>query len=191
MSPAVARIATAEHVAQAQACLTTAFASDLFARWVMADPAQFLRLFNHSLRHMGGLGSANGAGFLADGGIGAALWLRPGVGPDMAALGALMAELTMPDEAPAVFEQMSEQHPQNPHWYLPFIGVDPAAQGQHVGSTLLVASLALVDEEGLPAYLESTNPRNVPLYERFGFRVLGEIQVGSSPVMHPMWREAR
>ena len=28
------------------------------------------------------------------------------------------------------------------------------------------------------AYLESSNPRNIPLYERHGFEALGEIQVG-------------
>lgn len=157
----------------------------------MRDPAQFLRLFHHSLEHMGGLGTDSGVGFLAEDGAGAALWLRPGTGPDMAALGAVMAELDLPADAPAVFGQMGDRHPEEPHWYLPFIGVDPGAQGRGVGSALLAASLALVDADRLPAYLESTNPRNVPLYERFGFRVLGEIQVGSSPMMHPMWREAR
>ena len=52
-------------------------------------------------------------------------------------------------------------------------------------------ALATVDADGMPAYLESTNPRNVPLYERFGFRVTAEIQAGSSPPMHAMWRPAR
>lgn len=33
----------------------------------------------------------------------------------------------------------------------------------------------------MAAYLESSNPANVPLYEQHGFVVLGTIQVGSSP----------
>lgn len=191
MGVAVSRIETAADVARARACLILAFASDPLSRWVMRDPQQYLALFPHSLTHMGGLALPHGAGFVADGGRGAALWLRPGAGPDMEALGALMADVAMPDEAPDVFAQMGGHHPAVPHWYLPFIGVDPGAQGCGVGSALLAASLAVVDADGLPAYLESTNPRNVPLYERFGFRVVGEIQVGTSPVLHPMWREAQ
>ena len=191
MPPAVLRIETAAQVDLAKACLTTAFASDPFTRWVFADPGQFLGLFGHALRHMGGLGGAQGTGFVAEGGKGAALWLKPGTGPDMEALGAALAELAMPGDAPEVFGQMAAHHPQEPHWYLPFVGVDPAAQGSGVGSALLAASLALVDADGMPSYLESTNPRNVPLYERFGFRVTAEIQAGSSPPMHAMWRPAR
>jgi hypothetical protein len=44
------------------------------------------------------------------------------------------------------------------------------------------------DEEGMPAYLESSNPTNVPLYERHGFEVITEIQVADSPVVYPMLR---
>ena len=38
------------------------------------------------------------------------------------------------------------------------------------------------------AYLESSNPLNVPLYERFGFEVIAEIQAGDSPAIWPMLR---
>ena len=49
----------------------------------------------------------------------------------------------------------------------------------------------MIDGTGEAAYLESTNPANVGFYERFGFRVMDEIDVpGSSPVT-TMWREAR
>jgi hypothetical protein len=47
-----------------------------------------------------------------------------------------------------------------------------------------------VDETGLPAYLESSNPRNIPLYERFGFELLGVIQGGDFPPITPMLRSA-
>ena len=43
--------------------------------------------------------------------------------------------------------------------------------------------------ERLPAYLESTNPRNVPFYESLGFRSIGMIQAGTSPEIVPMLRE--
>src|SRR5687767_6551887 len=42
----------------------------------------------------------------------------------------------------------------------PFIGVEPARQGRGLGAALLRAQLAVCDQAGLPAYLESSNPRN-------------------------------
>lgn len=188
---AVRPITSAADAHLARAALLTAFASDPFTRWAMPDPTGFLEAFPHVLAHMGALGKPIGRGFLAADHRAAALWIPPGEGSDMEALGSALAELQMPAEAPEVFEAMAAHHPESPHWYLPFIGVDPGAQGRGLGSALLETALAIVDADRMPAYLESTNPRNIPLYERFGFRVVGEIQVGSSPPMHPMWREPR
>jgi GNAT superfamily N-acetyltransferase len=78
-----------------------------------------------------------------------------------------------------------------PCWYLPLIGVDPTSQGRGYGSAPLRFALEQVDRTGAPAYLESSNPRNVPLYERHGFEVLGSIQAGSSPTIVPMLRRPR
>lgn len=83
---------------------------------------------------------------------------------------------------------MGLHHPSEPHWYLPLIGVEPAQQGGGRGAVLMREALARCDRDGLPAYLESTNPRNIPFYERFGFRPVGEIQAGNGPKLTPMWR---
>jgi ribosomal protein S18 acetylase RimI-like enzyme len=88
----------------------------------------------------------------------------------------------------AVLDQMATFHPREPHWYLPMIGVDPPHQGRGYGSALLSYALERCDREQCLAYLESTNPRNIPLYQRHGFKVLGTIQAGSSPPMVPMLR---
>jgi hypothetical protein len=37
------------------------------------------------------------------------------------------------------------------------------------------------DRVRAPAYLESSNPRNIPMYKRHGFKQLRRIQVGTSP----------
>lgn len=42
-----------------------------------------------------------------------------------------------------------------------------------------------------PAYLESTNPRNVSLYERHGFAVTGSIDLPGGPSLSAMWRDPR
>ena len=97
----------------------------------------------------------------------------------------------MQKDGQKLMEQMNRFHPQEPHWYLPLIGIDPAHQGKGLGGALLDHGLALPDRDGVPAYLESSNPRNISLYERHGFERLGRIQVGSSPTLVPMLRKPR
>ena len=95
------------------------------------------------------------------------------------------------DDMMRVFEQMDEYHPKAPCWYLPMIGVDPACQGRGYGSALLRFALERIDRDGAAAYLESSNPRNVPLDERHGVEVIGNIQAGTSPSIVPMLRSPR
>ncbi len=86
-------------------------------------------------------------------------------------------------------EQMDAAHPRYPHWYLPWLGVDAAAQGAGVGGTVLAESLRAVDETAMPAYLETPNPRTIPFYERHGFRVTGATQTEDCPPITFMLRE--
>jgi ribosomal protein S18 acetylase RimI-like enzyme len=86
--------------------------------------------------------------------------------------------------------RMEACHPhQPPHWYLFIIGSEQAAQGQGLGSALLSQMLRRIDGEGLPAYLESSNERNLRLYVRHGFRVTDPVAVPGGPTVWPMWRE--
>lgn len=86
---------------------------------------------------------------------------------------------------------MDANHPMDrPHAYLWFLGVSPEAQGMGVGSRLLAAGLRKVDALGLPAFLESSNSANVPLYRRHGFEVVKEYQPApGAPSIWAMWRE--
>ncbi len=87
---------------------------------------------------------------------------------------------------------VDEARPRQTHWYLSTLGVDPDRQGEGVGSALLAATLARVDADGLPAYLESSKERNVPFYARHGFEVTGEVHgPGGGPTLWLMWREPR
>ncbi len=122
------------------------------------------------------------------------MWHPPGEGPDEERFATALQDLARPDSLESilqVFELMEQHHPDVECWYLPVIGVDPIHQGRGLGATLLKHTLREVDAAGLPAYLESSNLRNVPLYERHGFEVTGRIQVGDSPVMTAMYRAAR
>ena len=90
-----------------------------------------------------------------------------------------------------MLEQVGVSHPETEHWYLPAMGVDPLHQGKGYGSALIERGLEICDHNHVAAYLESTNPMNIPLYQRFGYEVVGEIQAGSSPTITPMFRAAR
>jgi GNAT superfamily N-acetyltransferase len=85
--------------------------------------------------------------------------------------------------------ELERAHPIEPHWYLAVIGTDPTAQGRGLGSALLRSRLSRCDDRRFPAYLESSKEENVPYYERFGFRVTGEVPLpGGGPHVWAMWR---
>ncbi|MFJ8076501.1 GNAT family N-acetyltransferase [Streptomyces sp. NPDC096176] len=96
------------------------------------------------------------------------------------------------DRAPLLrdaVETAAEHAPQEPHWYLALIGADPAGQGQGQGAALLRSGLAKADAAGLPAYLESSKPSNLPFYEHFGFTVQEELRLpGNGPTLWAMRR---
>jgi hypothetical protein len=57
---------------------------------------------------------------------------------------------------------------------------------------LLEHDLELIDAEGFPAYLESSNPANNDRYAGVGFQVVGQFGYpGGGPVVTTMWRGAR
>lgn len=87
---------------------------------------------------------------------------------------------------------MDAHHPHEPHWYLYFLGVPPSSQGQGLGSAMMDTTMPMVDAQRLPAYLDNSNARNIPLYERYGFRVISEYRArDDAPPIWGMWRDAR
>jgi ribosomal protein S18 acetylase RimI-like enzyme len=171
--------------------LTLAFAADPPNRWMYPEAAHYLRHFPSFATALGGAALPNRTALVSTDYTGAALWLPPNVGPDEGTLADLIAKsVSAPKQSylMAIIEEMGRYHPKEPHGYLPFIGVDPAQQGKGLGAALLKPVLSKCDEASLPAYLESTNPKNRTLYERYGFRVIGEIKVGDCPPIVPMLR---
>jgi ribosomal protein S18 acetylase RimI-like enzyme len=189
-SPAVKVMAAADEDSAVE-IIVLAFATDPMARWTWPHTHQYLAAMPRMAHAFGGNAFSNGSAFCTDDYAGTALWLPPGVRPDEEELGAVAESTVAPSLAPefsAIFEQMAKYHPTEPHWYLPLIGVDPAHQGEGYGDALMAYALAECDRDHAPAYLESSNPRNIPFYRRHGFEPLGEIQTGSSPTLVPMLR---
>lgn len=182
------------HAERVYGALTLAFAADPASRWLFTEADSFLRYFPKFARALAGPALQSGTGLAMENYTAVALWLAPGAEPDEQTLGELIETAVArekQDDMAAVVEEMGRYHPQGPHWYLPFIGVEPSRQGQGLGAALLRTSLSRCDADGLPAYLESTNPKNRRLYERHGFKAIGEIKVRSCPPIVPMLRSPR
>jgi ribosomal protein S18 acetylase RimI-like enzyme len=125
---------------------------------------------------------------------GGAIWFAPDQWRTggMELLGQIPMLLRMGFETPKalnVLNQVEKVHPKEPHWYLAVLGTDPQYQGKGVGSALMAPVLSQCDEEGVPAYLESSKERNIPFYERHGFKVTTELKLKNGPSLWPMWRD--
>lgn len=86
---------------------------------------------------------------------------------------------------------MASAHPSAPHWYLNVLGTKPERQGEGLGARVVQKVLDTCDADGVPAYLESSNPANIPFYRRQGFETTGEITLPEGPSLYPMWRNPR
>lgn len=185
--------ATSTEIPQIIDTIAMAFAADPFVRWIYPDPNQYLSNIREMLIRFGGKAFDHGTAYYVDGFVGAALWLPPDIHPDEEALGEHMQRTiseSILEDVFSVLEQMEHCHPTDPHWYLPLLAVDPVHQGNGYGSALLKDAIAQFDTDGMIAYLESSNPRNISLYERHGFEIITEIQAGTTPVT-PMVRKPR
>ena len=93
-------------------------------------------------------------------------------------------------EVLTLFERLEQTHPDEPpHYYLSLLGTHPDHRGKGVGMALLAENLARIDAKGMPVYLESSNPANVPRYERQGFVRVGEfLRPDGQLTVSTMWR---
>lgn len=192
--PVVVAISVSD-TGKALATLTSAFVADPLFRWAYPDAENYLDAFPKLIAAYCGSGIGEGTSHSVSEFAGASIWLSPGNEADDEGAGAVVETTMRPDKIEdfvGVMEEMDTYHPHDePLWYLPAIGVDAAYQGRGLGSVLMKHALQLCDEQGTRAYLESSNPANISLYERHGFVVMGKIEVGSAPPVHPMIREKR
>ena len=86
---------------------------------------------------------------------------------------------------------VDKQHPHTRHWYLQVLGTEPARQGRGYAGLVMRRQLAVVDADGLPAYLETAKAINIPLYGAYGFEVTGEVGLPGGVTSYSMWRPAR
>ncbi len=87
-------------------------------------------------------------------------------------------------------DEVEKYHPTEAHYYLEYIGVEPAEQGKGVGSDILRHMTNTADRENVGCYLENANPRNLSVYQRHGFRTVQEKEIIGIPTWF-MWRDPR
>lgn len=127
----------------------------------------------------------------------AAVWARPGEWK-MSMLGLLRgivpASLRTRPKLAALrgYLRTDGLHPDEPHWYLEFLGTVPAQQGKGLGAHVLAPVLRRCDEEGVPVWTWSSNENNLAFYQRQGFEVLDKLEFApGGPPIFPIRRDPR
>jgi ribosomal protein S18 acetylase RimI-like enzyme len=180
-----------ESIFQIAGVLAQAFLRDPFYEYIMPDserrPAQLrwwmARLIRYGYEH----GHVRTASHPVSG---AAVWLNPDAPTvsvaAMVRLGMAAAPLRIGltgfvrmVRVTTEWEHLHKQEPAR-HWYLMVIGVDPAQQGQGIGTGLMRPVLEQADRALLPCYLETMTVPNLGFYKKQGFQVVAEGRAGES-----------
>jgi RimJ/RimL family protein N-acetyltransferase len=188
----VARLVRPDELPSAARCLASAFANDPVFMWIFSDAPKRPLLTQFFMEGAVEASSSTGTCYVTSELDAAAVWAAPGkagMSGDIwnrtraMMFGAEGARMRVIGE---FFGQLADFHPAEPHWYLSLVGAETPGIG--AGARVLEPVLEICDRTGDPAYLESSNPRNIAFYERLGFTAVGEVRAEDGPLMVPMVR---
>lgn len=188
-----ARRRDADHIARITA---DAFHDDPFNRWLFGDVRGMAGAFRTLARH---IYTPHGFCYRL-GDEGAAMWMLPGgkTGLPLRAIPEMLWTILARSQPGTwgrvgrTMRAMDAMHPRFPHAYLFTLGVRRAHQGKGLGRSLISPVLAACDKEGLPAYLENSNPANRGFYNSCGFERIGFVELESgAPPLEAMLRQPR
>ncbi|UWR03977.1 GNAT family N-acetyltransferase [Ruegeria conchae] len=123
---------------------------------------------------------------------GAAVWYPPDGGVSDEDYNTFKFTMRKPDKMDRLSdlaEACDVFRPNEAHWTLELLGVDPNAQNAGIGSNLMAFGLENANHSKMPVFLASSNRKNLPFYRRFGFDVLAEVNLDGLPTMFPMIRK--
>ena len=157
-----------------------AFIDEQLLRWPLGDHPDPLAVMQAEFRGLHSAAARRGCLWQAGDAAGAASWISPDAADSfweqlMSWHDGVAAQA---DDGGARYEQLWDWvlgcYPDEPHWALDSIAVDPAMRRGGVGGLLIDHGLAMADADGLPAILETTRAHLVPYYGKFGFVVFEE-----------------
>jgi ribosomal protein S18 acetylase RimI-like enzyme len=191
------RAATAKDVPAIATCLASAFYDDpVWGRWTFPEEATRYQGVYELMRFWTAAAARYPWVRMTDNADAVAVWIPPGK-PEMTKeeegrFASLIGELVggRASELNDLFDRFDEHHPEEPaHYYLSLWGTHRDHAGRGVGTALIRDNLARIDAEGMPAYLESSNPANLRRYEALGFTPTREFGPVGGPVITSMWRQ--
>ncbi len=181
------REATTSDVSAAVETLTRAFEDYPMTR-ASLDPDDYLRrLSQYNQLFLTGVGLPHGRVWVTDDISAVAIWLTPATPAEaLVQHSAAFNELVGSRAAlnAEYGKAMGTFRPQNPHWLLAILGVDPARQRQGLGRAVVAPGLAAADAEHAPAFLETQDPSNIAFYESLGFTVTAELELPHHGSIH-------
>jgi ribosomal protein S18 acetylase RimI-like enzyme len=190
----VIRTVEPNEVSKMMACFTSAFIADPTIRFLYPKATEYLSSSPRLQELHCGDSIASGTVFTIDEFRGVAAFMGPDSSVDEESLVThVMSTATeeTAEEVLALLEAASVCCPDGPHWSLPGIAVDPYYQGNGYGGQLMEFALKKIDQDHLPVYLESSNPMNISLYQRFGFNICESYQLDGRSIYTPMLRPAQ
>ncbi|MEV6709798.1 GNAT family N-acetyltransferase [Micromonospora wenchangensis] len=184
------RRATAQDLPRAARTLAVAFHDYPWTRWSIPADDYPRRLEELQALYLGHA-LAHGLVLVADDAQAVAAFLPGGAPAPGEDLRARIAEL----HGDRLAALMAVELPARPPgaWELATLGVRPDRRGVGLGSAVAAAGVTLVEESGDPGgiVLETSDERNVRLYERLGFTVTARTTIEGGPLVCSMYRPAR
>ena len=168
--------------------LARAFARDPMVTWPLVTGDDLPARIRASFEAVDTPFAAEGWMFEAADGLGVMTLLPPGSSGREEELGEItapaMAALS-PDGGERYqrfWTWISSMLPDEPHWLLDQLAVEPDAQGRGIGGAMIRHAIGRSEADGLPLFLETAIPSNLVLYRRHGFEVFAE---GDAPLGGP------
>lgn len=187
-APARIRLATAGDKAVAVAMLTESFREDPHINWYSGNGPRKRQKIRALMAYAFEKSLANGDVYITEEQTAVAIWKNQ---PQQRMSWGLLWETLRfllvygPGKVMAISkldQQIEAKYPAGrPKYYLWVLGTHPDHQGKGLGSRLMNPLLAEAEHRGLEVYLETTNIRNLPIYEKKGFAPYDKLSVPGNP----------
>lgn len=171
-----------------ESTLFLALFANRYFRWLMPHLEDYYRNAHDIVRQVLKRSARAGCAFVSEDGAAASLVLpskdvvAPSLLPELRA--AMSPELLV--RVQKLDDALSKKRPSGPYWHLMIIGVDPLLVRSSHETQMLLRTIERAKEEGLPLYLETSNPRFAKQVQDAGGKPLSKVRIGNSPVMRSL-----